>query len=187
MSGDEIVNDIEGFKLYKMKVSKTDHLEDDPLLDCKIYSETENYNSCIETELQTTFSTLLGCVPHWFTEDLNRTCLGNLNISSVDTGAIYKYLNDIITNYRSKICKTPCTQMKYEAKYRSYNPIRGDYVSSGINIIFDDTMEISQSNLVIDTKTLLLRLGSVVGVCRTLLWILLAISGAFHSFRELFL
>ena len=60
------------------------------------------------------------------------------------------------------------------------------YLVGGINIIFDDTVEISQSNLVIDTKTLLLRLGSVVGVCRTLLWILLAISGAFHSFRELF-
>ena len=185
MSGDEIKNDIEGFKLYKMKTSKTNHLEDDPLLDCKTYSENDNYNSCIESELHSRFIELMGCVPHWFTDNPLHICTGSLNTSSLNTEAIYKYLNKIITNYRPKTCKTPCTVMNYESKYRSYNPIKGDVLSSGINIIFDDTVEISQSNLVVDTKTLLLRLGSVVGVCRTLLWILVAVAGLFHSLREL--
>ena len=42
-----------------------------------------------------------------------------------------------------------------------------------------------RSNLVVDEVTLLTRLGSLVGVGRTLLWILLAIIGATKSLAAL--
>ena len=64
--------------------------------------------------------------------------------------------------------------------------------SHGVSVVFDDSVVVTRwptsttmcrSNLVVDGKTLLTRLGSLVGVGRTLLWILLALLGVFNSIQ----
>ena len=185
MTGDELVTSINKFMLYKMKITTTVHLEEDPVLNCQEYDLTKNYNDCIESEIEESFKKLLGCVPHWFSSNNNNTCQRNLNLTYEESKSVYNLLNDIITNYDSKACKLPCTIRSYHSKFSSYNPINNNVISSGISIIFDESVAISQTNWVINAKTLLLRLGSVVGVCRTLLWILLIIVGAFRSMKRI--
>ena len=38
-------------KFYKTKVSRFEHVPDDPLFDCDVYSVDNSYNNCIQDEL----------------------------------------------------------------------------------------------------------------------------------------
>ena len=86
--------------IYMVKTALVHHIEDDPVYECKMYDEDNTYNDCIENELevysqiyvccffsfrsfQAIFLPLVGCVPIWFTDDINKTCLfPNLTMGS---------------------------------------------------------------------------------------------------------
>ena len=91
-------------------------------------------------------------------------------------------------------------------RFINYNDLTEETYNHGISIVFDDAVVVTRyllyhisigliceeantffprSNLVVDEVTLLTRLGSLVGVGRTLLWILLAIIGASKSLAAL--
>ena len=52
------------FTSYKLKISRTLHLEGDPSYDCLLY-EAGEYERCLQSEHVRQFQDLLGCTPPW--------------------------------------------------------------------------------------------------------------------------
>ena len=51
-------------------------------------------------------------------------------------------------------------------------------------LIFDQTVDLYKSNLVVDTFTLFTHVGGIMGFCKEILWILLIISSGFEYARR---
>ena len=54
---------------FKTQISRTVHVEGDPLLDCVVYTEDKSYGACVENELNQAFTKEIGCIPPLLTEN----------------------------------------------------------------------------------------------------------------------
>ena len=77
-------------------------------------------------------------------------------------------------NQMKSDCKAPCTQIKYTTRPQ----IKYPYNFTLLNIIFDRTIDVTQSSFSINEQTLLTKLGGSISMGRTVLWILVSILGA---------
>ena len=46
---------------YKIKISRSQHIQGDPLMECGEYTQDKSYNDCIQNELFMSFENILGC------------------------------------------------------------------------------------------------------------------------------
>ena len=70
-------------------------------------------------------------------------------------------------------CKPPCTKSKYTTRFLAVVP----YDVRGLDIVFDNTVDITRARFSIDGYTFLTKSGGFIGVGRTLLWILVGLLG----------
>ena len=99
--------------------------------------------------------------------------------------------------FKTKTCLPPCQIFEYKAFHRSYDAKSGKYFqfayifderlySGGyaMYLIFDQSVDLYKSNLVINTPALLTHLGGDIGFCKEVLWILFLIFSAFEYARR---
>ena len=101
---------------YKIKITRSEHVQDDPLLKCEVYQHTNySYDDCARNELLDSFHQLLGCTPPLLEKDPSRICNQRFNISMAGSDIRKLFLQMYQHDMKFK-CKTPCTKDKYTAK-----------------------------------------------------------------------
>ena len=98
--------------------------------------------------------------------------------------------------FKSASCLPPCKTVGYKAFHKSYDAKSGRYnlhISTFADIflggysmylIFDQTVDLYKSNLVVDTFTLFTHVGGEMGFCKEILWILFTIFNGFEYVRR---
>ena len=122
-----------------------------------------------------TFETTFGCQPPPFADHTHNICNQKFNFSPNETCEIEKWMEYLVSQNWSPNCKVPCTKSKYTTRFKSKTPY---WNGAAIYIVFDQTLDVAQSRFSINSLTLLTRLGGLIGVGRTLLWILVSLLGA---------
>ena len=167
---------------YKTKISRSQHVQGDPQLDCSVYTLENSYNDCIQNEIHKLFANSpIGCQPPLYTQDLNRMCNQKFNFSSSKDSEIVKLLLQLTFQDWKSECSIPCTRSKYTTRYLSKSP----YNRTGLNILFDRTVDVTKSTFSINEQSLLTRLGGSISMGRTVLWILVTLLGAAQVTNDL--
>ena len=159
---------------YKIKISRSQHIQGDPLMACDEYTPEKSYNECIKNELLGSFENILGCHPPLLDEEPEKMCNGRFNLSTENEEKIKKTLLDLNNHDPSFKCKRPCTTNLYTSRLMSNIPSS----ETGIKLVFDRTISVTRSAISINGQTFLTRLGGSVSSGRTLLWILVTLLGA---------
>ena len=160
---------------YKTKISRSQHVEGDPLFQCTGYTLNNSYNDCIQNELLESFHHILGCQPPLLENDPSRLCDVRFNFSVGEEKRVGDMFWQIFQHDATFKCKTPCTTNKYTTSLLHTVPQPGSTI---VNVVFDRTVEVTRSTFNINGQTLLTRLGGSVSSGRTLLWILVTLLGA---------
>ena len=159
---------------YKIKISRSQHIQGDPLMECSEYTQDKSYNDCIQNELFMSFENILGCHPPLLAREPNKMCNGRYNLSTENE----EELKNIFTTFNSHNtvfkCKRPCTTNLYTSRLIGRVPSS----KTGIAVIFDRTISVTRSTFSINSQTFPTRLGGSVSSGRTLLWILVTLLGA---------
>ena len=164
---------------FHTRISKSEHVEGDPLYDCTVYTKSNSYDGCLRNELEGLFSKEFGCQPPYLSENLNVTCDQKFNVSenrSTEIEALFWNLWSKGTEFK---CKAPCTKTKYRTRSEGRFP----YPHTTLAITFDKTVDVSRSRFSIDGPTFLTKSGGFIGVGRTLLWILASLLGALQVIK----
>ena len=165
-------------KLYKTKISRFEHVQGNPLLDCAVYTTDNSYNDCIQDELLEPIEREIGCQPPLLAKDQNLMCNQKFNFSTADQNKKIKRLfKPLYYHDTSFNCRTPCTTNVYTTKYVQSTPSSVENMTYLV-LEFDKTLEVGHSTFSIDGQTFVTRLGGSVSSGRTLLWILISLFGA---------
>ena len=159
---------------YRTKISRSEHVTSDPLFDCAVYTQDNSYDDCIRNHLEELFRKQLGCQPPPFADNFDNMCNQRFNVSGNKSWEIDKMFQHLFYKDWRTGCKIPCTKSKYTTRFSSGIP----YPITQISIVFDQTIGVSRSRFSINGHTFLTKLGGLIGVGRTLLWILVSLLGA---------
>ena len=107
---------------------------------------------------------------------MNVQC-GPFSLTSEERRSVFDLLFDLYTGLYSSTssqCPLPCATLSYQAHHKST-----DVKAEGMDmfIIYDQIVEVSRAQLVINTFTLVNRLGGTVGFCKEILWLSLLVGG----------
>ena len=159
---------------YKIKITKSQHVQGDPNFDCFEYTKNETYNDCVQNEVLDLFNKTIGCDPPLLVKDPSRMCNRKFNVSDSKNKEIEELFIHLYYHNGNFKCKPPCTRNVYTSKYTHAIP----YHESLLVLSFDKTVDVLHSTFSIDGQTLLTRLGGSVSSGRTLLWVLVSLLGA---------
>ena len=168
--GDSITSSLgtQGTNYYKAKIKQEIYLEDSPQYPCIDYQEAGEYDQCLEEEKISQILTKLNCTPPWATDNKELWC-GEAKAGTDETvDATYFLFEEILmAQSDSKKCSVPCTKTKYFVNKIGFDRKDG---KEGMFLIFDNVIEQTVSELKIGPKTLLTRVGGIIGVGKNLLW-----------------
>ena len=104
---------------YKIKISRSHHVQGDPLLQCTEYTRNNPYNDCIQKELFVSLNDIIGCRPPLLGKDHDNICNGRFNFSTAKEMQIKKMFQQIylICEY---ILYAHLSTTRYFCKYISY-------------------------------------------------------------------
>ena len=162
---------------FKTKVSRFEHVQEDPLFQCAVYTKENSYNDCIQDELLDLIEEEIGCQPPLLAKDQKRMCNKRFNVSSEEAKRIKRVLKVLSFHDRTFNCRTPCTSNVYTTKHTQTMPSPISNTTFLI-LVFEKTFEVGHSSFSINEQTFLTRLGGSVSSGRTLLWILVSFLGA---------
>ena len=172
--GDKIVTkpDLHGFLSYKIEIKEEIHLEDDPNYKCIDYNIAGDYHKCLEKVVMSNTFNYMNCTPPWMTEDKDLWCKGRLKLKSESSLMDYAtYIDEVLLSDADPgQCLTPCKTKKYFSTEIGIKEF-GD--SDGVTMYFDKEVEITKTELQINSKTLITRFGGIIGVSKNLLWIVI--------------
>ena len=176
MVGDqiEIGPDQKAFS-FRTRISRSEHVTGDPLFDCALYTEDNSFEDCIKKDFKKTFETTFGCQPPPFADNIHNICNQKFSFSPNETWEIDKRMEYLVSTSLRPNCKVPCTKNKYTTRFKSKTLF---YSGIAIHLAFDQRLDVARSRFSINALTLLTRLGGLIGVGRTLLWILVSLLGA---------
>ena len=194
MRGDHIkVPFRKGWRIFTIKIHQFRHLKSDPSSDCMEYSEDNTYGACVRKELVNIYRNALNCTPPLLVEDPasvdDHLCNKKFNLSEEEGNKI-RDLFDKQLNFKPLLCKKPCTETTYEVQAMQMINLQ----SSGIGLIFDTSVDVTQTEFTATFVTLLTGLGGSVSQFRhkfeisnivlqvssgrTLLWIVMVVVSA---------
>ena len=67
---------------YRTRLSKSEHIEGDPLFECAVYTKNNSYDMCIREELEEVLAKELGCQPPYLSNNPNNMCDEKFNVSN---------------------------------------------------------------------------------------------------------
>ena len=146
------------------------HLLEDRNFPCRNYKLGE-YDDCLEEEYDRQFIEILNCTLPWVSDKHPLWCRNNLKISASKMGRVNNLIDKILYGKADPgSCLSPCKLTSFEVEdigFLSSQHLRGMIFS------FADEVEVTTSELQVGTKTLLTRVGGVIGVRKEFLWIIL--------------
>ena len=101
---------------FKTQISRSVHVEGDPLLDCAVYTEDKSYGKCIQNELNQAFMKEIGCVPPLLTVNPQKMCNKRFNLSNAKDASLNKLFKQLYYHSRKFDCKTPCTKNVFTSR-----------------------------------------------------------------------
>ena len=114
--------------------------------------------------------TIFQCGPFPLTSELRNTVFDLL----------FELYSGLYTSQSSQ-CAPPCTSLHYQAYHKSTDAKAG---GMQMFIIYDQVVDVTRSQLVIDTFTLVNRLGGCIGFCKELLWVTLLLAGITNIIKK---
>ena len=159
-----------GQNLYKVEIKQEIHRDDDPQYPCIDYQTPGEFDQCLEEENVRLTAKTLNCTPPWMTDRRELWC-GERSQGGEDIlGRIYFLFEDILMGLSdSKQCSVPCTKTDF---YVNKIGFERKTSQEGVLVFFENKVEKRISELQIGAKTLLTRVGGVIGVGKNLLWLL---------------
>ena len=174
MVGDPIEIPFEpGIFVFKTKISKSEHVLDDPLFDCAIYTANNSFDNCRKREVMEIFEREIGCQPPPIAVDEDKMCNKKFNVSEERSNYVHTLFWSVAIPDGKSRCKIPCTKSKFTTRRYFKTP----YSYTSLNIIFDQKIPVARTRFSINGLTFLTRSGGFIGVGRTLLWILVSLLG----------
>jgi hypothetical protein len=150
---------------YRIKISKSTHVQGDPLFDCTEYSTNDTYNQCVQKELIDLVEKKLGCAPPLIAGHYNNTCNKTFNLTATEDSAIMLMFWDIYYGtYKPEICKDPCTH----TSFKEYLMFKVPKANNDYGFTFDSEVAVTRSTFSVSSQTFLTRLGGTVS-CLSLL------------------
>ena len=180
LSGDRVLvkqSEIGSWAEYKIKI--TENIVETNDGTCVDYPNGwhKSYSDCIDAELQDKMMPVLGCTVPWMS-DVN-TCPHPVPRLAKHTPLI-KWISDIALvswgdiEYRSEFCLPPCLVLSFHAnRAPSVTSAKKD---SAIGLYFQEQIEIKKIVLAYDATSLLVEVGSCLG-----LWLGLSVLGLFDT------
>ena len=166
--------------IYKTKISKSQHVQGDPQVDCNVYTPENSYNDCIEKEIHQFFANSpIGCQPPLWTQNISSMCDQKFNFSIFDSEILKLMFQMDFQDWKSE-CKIPCTRSMYTTRYLLKSPFN----RTGLHIYFDRRVDVTHSTFSINEQTLLTSLGGSISMGRTVLWILVTLLGAVQVIKS---
>ena len=182
LSGDRILvkqSEIGSWAEYKIKI--TENIVETNDATCVAYPNNchKSYSDCIDAELRDKMKSVLGCTVPWMSEV--NACRQPVPRMAKHTPLIQWISNISLVSYgdielRSEFCLPPCLVLSFHA-------IRAPTVSSSevkshsaIGLYFQETIEIKKIVLAYDATSLLVEVGSCLG-----LWLGLSVVGLFDT------
>ena len=128
---------------------------EEQLNDCKVYDDAvDDYATCYERELVSTFTVLLNCSPPWFTDARDEICNKKFDLSSELAEAVGMVFFDLFAGTFSSNCSPPCTSITYVAKYIRSEPVVD---TSRIYINIPRSVQLIQEKITVDTLSFITR------------------------------
>ena len=124
MKGDHIEIHLDPLKndniswLFAVKVSRSYHVQGDPLFDCTDYTVEESYGDCVREELSRIFEKRLKCIPPLLSSDPDQTCNTRVNLTEKESTEIFQLFWNNYLNFEPSLCKKPCTQTTYQVQLK---------------------------------------------------------------------
>ena len=160
----------DGYNKFMIRLHQQNHLEKDRNFPCRKYKLGE-YDRCLEEEYSRQFIEIINCTLPWVSDSQPLWCSNNLNISDSNIGRLNNLVDKILYGKADQgSCLSPCKMTSFEVEdigFISFKNLRG------LAFAFADDVEVTTSKLQISTKTLLTRVGGVIGVGKEFLWIIL--------------
>ena len=159
---------------YKTKISRSQHVQDDPNFKCGVYTEDKSYNDCVQNELLELFDKEIRCHPPLLAKQSTRMCNKQIYVTDMNkTAKMNKLFKHLYYHDGTFKCMSPCSTNVYNTRFVH----KAVDKRTRLVITFEKTVEVLQSTFSIDEQTFLTRLGGSVSSGRTLLWIFLTLLG----------
>ena len=163
-------SDRDGYNKFMIRLHQQNHLEKDRKFPCRSYKLGE-YDRCLEEEYSRQFIEIINCTLPWVSDRQPLWCSNNLNVSASKLGKLNNLIDKILYGKADQgSCLSPCKMTSFEVEdigFLSFQDLRG------MAFAFADDVEVTTSELQITTKTLLTRVGGVIGAGKEFLWIIL--------------
>ena len=114
---------------------------------------------------------IINCTLPWVSDRQALWCSNNLNVSASNIGKLNNLIDKILYGKADQgSCLSPCKVTSFEVEDIGFLSLKN---VRGMAFAFADDVEVTTSELQIGTKTLLTRVGGVIGVGKEFLWIIL--------------
>ena len=161
------------FYMFQTRISKSVHVDDDPLFDCDVYTQENSYDKCIRKDIKALFAMELGCQPPYLSENKDDICNKKFNVSDSRSIEIFSLFWHLLFKDMKYTCTFPCTKTTYTTRDRGADP----YPFKTLDITFDQTVDLTHSKFSIDSYTFLTKLGGFIGIGRSSLWLFVSLLG----------
>ena len=137
---------------------------------CRNYKLGE-YDRCLEDEFSRQFIEIINCTLPWVSDSESLWCSNKIKISAANIGRLNNLIDKILYGKADPgSCLSPCKMTSFEVEDIGFFSSQN---YRGMAFAFADEVEVTTSKLQVGTKTLLTRVGGVIGVGKEFLWIIL--------------
>ena len=124
------------YHMFQTKISKSEHVYDDPLFDCDVYTDENSFDKCLRKDIEELFVKELGCQPPYLSENKDNMCNKKFNVSESRSTEIFSLFWRLLYKNMKYTCKSPCTKTMYTTRDRGSVP----YPFKTLDITFDKTV-----------------------------------------------
>ena len=149
-----------GWRIFKIKVLRSEHVQGDPNFECTKYDEDNTYGDCVQKEMRNIIVDALNCTPpqmmiQEYPDD--HVCNQRFDMN-VEEGNELRDFFEILFDFKPSACKRPCTQTTYEVQSTQ----EVEYPHSSIGLNFESVVDVTQAEFRTTFATLLTGLGGSV-------------------------
>ena len=149
-----------GWRIFKIKVLRSEHVQGDPNFECTKYDEDNTYGDCVQKEMRNIIVDVLNCTPpqmmiQEYPDD--HVCNQRFDMN-VEEGNELRDFFEILFDFKPSACKRPCTQTTYEVQSTQ----EVEYPHSSIGLNFESVVDVTQAEFRTTFATLLTGLGGSV-------------------------
>ena len=145
---------------FIIRVSRSYHVEGDPLFDCKEYSQEDTFGDCVHQEMKGIFEEKLNCTPPGLLKRSEEMCNVSFDKTKEESAEITQLFWNHYYNFESSSCRAPCSQTTYDVRLNSV----ADYDKLGVKLTFEPIVHVTRSVFSYSMVDFLTSLGGSVSI-----------------------